>query len=181
MKSSLEWATIKLLQTQEFFCFLFFQQCTSKHCRSEWEKKNFFLPDTLIRADASIASVLCLYCSLSSGLYCSLVSFCRYTPLKQWTANRLPADWRLSIEDVFRQSVILHFSDTLKHVHSGRCMLVESSIVWDLRSSKALGGYLYSFLGPSCHGPTLQVKVFAWLPFALGRHILQIKLPASKF
>ena len=150
MKSSLEWATIKLLWTKEFVCF--FQQCTTKqsYC-SEYGKKNLFLPDTsaltraLIRADASIASVLRLHCSLSYGLHCSFLCFCRYPPLKQQTANRLPANWRLSIQDVFRHSVTLHFSDKLKQ--SGRCMLVESSSVWDVRfpSSKALGGYSTQF------------------------------------
>ena len=115
------------------FLFVFFQQCTTKHCCSEQEKKNLFLPDMLvlthavIRADTSIVSVLCLHCWLSSGLHCSFLCFCRYPPLKQQTANRLPANWRLSIQDVFRHSVILHFSDKLKH--SGRCMLMESSSV----------------------------------------------------
>ena len=71
--------------------------------------------------------------------------FCRYPPLKQRTANRLPANWRLSIQDVFRHSVTLHFSDKLKQ--SGRCMLLESSSVWDVRfpSSKALGAYSTQF------------------------------------
>ena len=108
------------------------------------KRKIHFLPDTsaltcaLIQADASIGSVLRLHCSLSS-----VPMFLQVPPSE--TANRLPANWRLSIQDVFRHSVTLHFSDKLKQ--SGRCMLVESSSVWDVRfpSSKALGGYSTQF------------------------------------
>ena len=82
MKSSLEWATIKLLHTLGFF-FCFLQQCPKKQsCHSELQKKKIFsfltrlswcrclsaLVCTLVQADTFIASVACLRCSLSCDL-----------------------------------------------------------------------------------------------------------------
>ena len=82
MKSSLEWATIKLLHTLGFF-FCFLQQCPKKQsCHSELQKKKIFsfltrlswcrclsaLVCTLVQADTFIASVARLRCSLSCDL-----------------------------------------------------------------------------------------------------------------
>ena len=75
MKSSLEWATIKLLQTQKFvlicfFCFL--RQCTPKQsCHSEEQIKNLFL-SWRVQADADT----CQHWHMpSSELMCRLRQF----------------------------------------------------------------------------------------------------------
>ena len=53
MKSSLEWANIKLLQTQKFVLFFFLRQCTPKQSfhSEEQIKKNLFL-SWRVQADA---------------------------------------------------------------------------------------------------------------------------------
>ena len=127
---------------------LFFPTMHDKAKLSQWIRKEkcvSFL--THQRWRVPLSKLICPLGPFCVCIVCLVLflCFCRYPHLKQRTAYRLPANWRLSIQDVFRHSVTLHFSDKLKQ--SGRCRLVESSSVWDVRfpSSKALGGYSTQF------------------------------------
>ena len=117
-----------------------------------WKVLFLALTHAFIWADGSIVSVLHLHCSLSSGLHCSFLCFCSYPPLKQQTATRLLANWRLSIEDVGIQSSSI-FLTSLSTVVQCRCMLVESSSVWDVRFSSmpwSVQWLSYRFTSRSC-------------------------------
>ena len=84
MKSSLEWTTIKLLNTQEFALIFYNNALKSKAATGNnrrrifsfrvplsWCRCSSAMTCTFVQADASTASVSHLYCSLSSGMHCT--------------------------------------------------------------------------------------------------------------
>ena len=143
--SSSEWATIKLLQTQEFFFFNNAPQSTaavnkkrkifSFLTRKRWRMPSSELTRPLRQFCVCIVRLV-LACTVSSCVFAG-------TPL--WNSEQPTGRQLIGGSPYGMSSVILHSSDKLKH--SGRCMLVESSSVWDVRfpSSKALGGYSTQF------------------------------------